>query len=275
MRKSKHLLLTTGLLILSDLPAAEGRSILDDLLFHPRTTFWQNPSSVAGIENRAVSFRAPDGRTIKGWYFDRNGSDKIVLVSEGNGGNMAYLTKLAELLIECNCSVLLYDYEGYGESEGSPSLDRVVNDGLAAYDYMAGNLAGNKKVILLGVSLGTGVSCQILTKRKVDAVILSSPFTSLLNMVRLRGGAFKHVPTLILPRQHLDNVKVLSKPHPPLLIMHGTEDELIPLSEAEALFTAAATPKTFVKLEKAGHNNTFKLTATEYLQALKDFFANL
>jgi fermentation-respiration switch protein FrsA (DUF1100 family) len=263
------------LIAASGFSTASARSVLDGMLFHPRTTFRSNPSSVAGLEKRAVTFKAPNGHQIKGWYFDRPGSDKIVLVSEGNGGNMAYLANLADLLIQCNCSVLLYDYEGYGESQGAPSLTRVVNDGVAAYDYMKESLVGDRKIVLFGISLGTGVSCQILARRKADAIILSSPFTSLLNMVRIRGGAFKYVPTVILPRQHLDNMKVLRKAHPPLLILHGTDDQLIPISEAEKLFSVASAPKTFVKLEKAGHNDTFRLTKVEYLQALKDFFAGV
>ncbi len=78
---------------------------------------------------------------------------------------MGWLTPLAELLLRCNCSVLLYDYEGYGDSGGSPSLRRLVDDGMCAYDYMSKNLAGDQKIILFGVSMGTGVSCQIASKK--------------------------------------------------------------------------------------------------------------
>ncbi|MBU6454728.1 MAG: alpha/beta hydrolase [Cyanobacteria bacterium REEB67] len=254
---------------------AQARSFYDAMLFHPRTEFRHNPDTVGGVAKRDVTFKAPDGSRLRGWYFDLPGSDKIVLVSEGNGGNMDYLTTLAEMLMQCNASVLLYDYEGYGQSEGRPSLRRVVNDGVAAYDYMSKNLAEKKKIVLLGVSLGTGVTSQILAQRKADAVILSSPFTSLLDMARLKIGYFKYIPTIALPRQHLDNVAAMRKEHPPLLILHGTDDELIPLSQSEALFASASTPKTFVKLDKAGHNDTFRLTKEAYLQALKDFFATL
>ncbi len=245
------------------------------MLFHPRAEYRTQPESVAGVTRQDVSFTAHGGEKLKGWYFDRSESDKIVLVSEGNGGNMAFLLPLVEILLQCNCSVFLYDYEGYGASEGTPSLRRVLDDALSAYDTVKASLAGDKKIILLGVSLGTGVTCQLSTKRKADAIILSSPFTSLLNMARQKGGFVKYVPTVALPRQHLDNVAVLRKFHPPLLILHGTDDDMIPLSESEKLFAKACEPKTLVKLEKAGHNDAFRLTRSEYVAAIRAFFQKL
>ncbi|MFX7139990.1 alpha/beta hydrolase, partial [Acinetobacter baumannii] len=95
------------------------------------------------------------------------------------------------------------------------------------------------------------------TQRKADAIILTSPFTSLLNMARQKNAFIRHMPNLALPRQHLDNVAVLRKSHPPLLILHGTEDTLIPISESEKLFESAAEPKQFVRLPKVGHNDIF------------------
>jgi fermentation-respiration switch protein FrsA (DUF1100 family) len=256
------------------LKSADSRSFYDNMLFHPRKEYRSVPGEVAGVQRKDVTITSR-GEKIKGWFFDLPNSDKVVLVSEGNGGNMVYLTQVAELLLQCNASVLLYDYEGYGESEGSPSLRRICDDGLAAFDYMKDNLARGKKLVVLGVSLGTGVSCQIIAHRKVDAIILTSPFTSLLNMAKQKVGFIRAMPTFALPRQHLDNVAVLSKLHAPLLIFHGDADTMIPFSESEKLFDAASEPKTFVKLPKAGHNDVFRTTKIEYLAALKTFLSSL
>jgi fermentation-respiration switch protein FrsA (DUF1100 family) len=278
-RKTKLLLIAPALLagvlaILANFTPVESRSFYDEMLFHPRKEYRTVPVEVGGVPRKDVSILSR-GEKLKGWYFELPNSDKIVLVSEGNGGNMVYLTQVAELLLQCNASVLLYDYEGYGESGGNPSLRRICDDGLAAFDYMKKSLAEDKKVVLLGVSLGTGVSCQIAARRKVDAIILTAPFTSLLNMARQKNGFVRAMPTFALPRQHLDNVAVLSKPHPPLLIFHGDVDTMIPISESEKLFEAASEPKTFVKLPKAGHNDIFRTTKTEYLTALKTFLSSL
>ena len=254
--------------------SADSRSFYDEMLFHPRKEYRTVPAEVGGVTRKDVSISSR-GESLKGWYFDLPGSDKIVLVSEGNGGNMVYLTQVAELLLQCNASVLLYDYEGYGESDGNPSLRRICDDGLAAFDYMKKSLAGDKKVVVLGVSLGTGVTCQIAAHRKTDAIILTAPFTSLLTMAKQKNGFVRAMPTFALPRQHLDNIAVLSKPHPPLLIFHGDADTMIPISESEKLFAAASEPKTFVKLPKAGHNDVFRTTKVEYLAALKTFLSGL
>jgi fermentation-respiration switch protein FrsA (DUF1100 family) len=254
---------------------AQSRSVYDKLLFEPRKEYRSVPEELDGIATKNVSFTTSGGEHLHGWYYDQPNSDKIVLVSEGVGGNMGYLTKLAEILLQCNASVLLYDYEGYGESEGSPSLQHIVDDARAAFDYMSKTLAGNKKKILLGVSLGTGVTCQLSTLRKADAIILTSPFTSLLKIARQKSAFVKYMPTFALPRQHLDNEAVLKKPHPPLLILHGTKDTFIPISESEELFAQADEPKTFVRLPNVGHNDIFRNSKDEYLAAVKAFFEKL
>ena len=251
----------------------ESRSVYDKMLFHPRKEYNSAPAEVGGVKRREVTFSSSHGEQLRGWLFDLPDSDKIVLVSEGNGGNMDYLTRLAEILLQCNASVLLYDYEGYGKSAGSPSIGRAVDDAKSAYDFMVKTLGTNKKIVLLGVSLSTGVTCQLATQRKADAIVLTAPFTSLLNMARMKNAFFRHVPTIALPRQHLDNVAVLSKPHPPVLIVHGTADTLIPLSESEKLFEAAIEPKSFVQMKNAGHNDIFRNHKDEYLEALKAFFS--
>jgi fermentation-respiration switch protein FrsA (DUF1100 family) len=255
--------------------AADARGLYDKMLFHPRKGYRSTPNSVAGVEMKAISFTSPHGEHLKGWYYDLPGSDKIALVSEGNGGNMIYLTRLAEVLLKCNTSVMIYDYEGYGESEGNPSMRRVLDDAQAAYDYMCTNFADKRKIVLVGVSLGTGVTCQVATTRPADAIILSSPFTSLLNMARQKSSLVHYMPTFARPRQHFDNVAVLKKKHPPVLILHGDLDSVIPISESEKLFSEAAEPKTFVKLENAGHNDTFTTTRGEYQTAVKEFLDRL
>lgn len=276
--KTHPLLLSIALLLsfaVSFSGTAESRSIYDKMLFHPHSNFRYNPEAIGEVKRKEFTFTDSYGKKLKGWYFDLPNSDKIVLISEGNGGNMGWLIPLTEMLLQCNCSVMLYDYQGYGNSEGSPSLRRLVDDGTCAYDYMTKNFAGDKKIILLGVSLGAGVTCQIASQKKADALILSSPFSSLLNMARINKPFFKYIPAAILPRQRLDNVAVLKKPHPPVLILHGTKDELIPISESEKLYKSIVEPKTFVTLAGAGHNDTFRVTKEEYLSALKEFFEKL
>ncbi|HEY9680889.1 MAG TPA: alpha/beta hydrolase [Oculatellaceae cyanobacterium] len=254
---------------------AQGRGLYDKMLFHPRKGYRAMPNAVDGVETKAISFTVPRGEHLKGWYYNLPGSNKIALISEGNGGNMIYLTHLAEILLKCNTSVMLYDYEGYGESEGNPSMRRVVDDALAAYDYMSKNLAEKRKTVLVGVSLGTGVTCQVATKRPADAIILSSPFTSLLNMAKQKSSLVHYMPTFALPRQHFDNVAVLKKKHPPVLILHGDLDSIIPISESEKLYAEASEPKTLVKLANAGHNDTFTTTHDEYQTAVQEFFDKL
>ena len=145
---------------------AECRTIYDKLLFHPHSGFRNNPESLFEVKREELLFTDSYGEKLKAWYFNLPKSDKIVLISEGNGGNMGWLTPLAELLLRCNCSVLLYDYEGYGDSGGSPSLRRLVDDGMCAYDYMSKNLAGDQKLFFSVCQWERVFRARLLRRRK-------------------------------------------------------------------------------------------------------------
>jgi pimeloyl-ACP methyl ester carboxylesterase len=251
-------------------------SIYDGLLFFPERALASVPERIADIIREDVDFTSKNGKRLHGWYFNNPGSNKVALCSDGNAGNISYRVPLIDILLQCHVSVLIYDYQGYGLSEGKPSLDGICEDGVAAYDFLAEKRKqADTMVVLLGESLGTGVACQIARQRKVDGIILTSPFSSMLHLGRSIYPIFKLFPNFLLPKQHLDNIAVLSKPHAPLLILHGERDEIIPMSEAERLFAGASEPKRFVRLPRAGHNDIYDGSRAEYQAAVQEFLSSL
>lgn len=214
-------------------------------------------------------------KKIDAWLFENKGADKIVLVSHGNAGNLAHRAVIADALIESGLSVLLYDYQGYGKSEGSPSVKNVCQDGVAAYDYLIAKGYKAENIILYGESLGCAVATNVSSQRKCAGLILQSGFSSLRNIACEKYLLFNAYPNFLFPKPNLDSLAVLKKAHPPLLIMHGKEDHTIPCTHAEKMYNTAVGKKSIVLFEGAGHNDVFDTSRGQFLTAVKQFVAEL
>jgi pimeloyl-ACP methyl ester carboxylesterase len=144
------------------------------------------------------------------------------------------------------------DYRGYGNSTGSPAYKALMEDALLVLDHTssASQFAG-RKVVLYGESLGTGIATETATKRPVDGVVLQSPYTSIADAARDR---FPRLPVDLLLTERFSNVPQIAHINAPLLILHGEEDELLPVSMAQSIFDAASEPRMEV-LAGVGHND--------------------
>jgi fermentation-respiration switch protein FrsA (DUF1100 family) len=230
--------------------------IYDRMLFFPSAEPASNPAAIQGVQKQDVFFDAPNGAKLHGWFFKKPGTDKVVLISHGNAGNLTHRGWLIDIVLKAGASAFIYDYEGYGSSSGQATIPALCVDGVAAYDWIK-RAEPSAKIVVLGESLGTGVACQIAAERSVSGVVLASAFQSLVTIARERMLLFRAFPGFMFPKQHLDSAAVLRKPHAPLLIIHGEKDTLIPISEAEKLFAAACEPKQLVRLPNSGHNDIY------------------
>jgi fermentation-respiration switch protein FrsA (DUF1100 family) len=220
-----------------------------------------------------VEFPSADGAIIHGRYFDLPGAKKIFLVSEGCGANIYHRFNHAQFLLQCGGSVLQYDYQGFGASEGKPSLDRACDDVLAAYDFLIYKQRKKpEEIVAWGDSFGTGVTGQLVARRKVAGVILQSGFTSVLRAGRDLFAWLRLYPDYAFPNQILDNVAVFKKAHPPLLIIHGDKDNQVSIQNAYELYEQAAQPKALLIVPNAGHSffcYRSQNKVTEFLKALE------
>lgn len=214
-----------------------------------------------------------DGHKLIAYYYQRPGAKKVFVLSHGNAGNAQGRVLLAAALLCCNCNVLSYDYEGYGQSDGKPTIKGIVRNGLAAYDFTAHQLHYTADQILLyGESIGSGVSVQIAQQRPVAGIVLQSGFSSLLAAGR------EHIWFLSLyPDQwfdNLDNVTYFKTKHPPVLILHGELDPIIATHHCHDIYDRACQPKTLVVLTNFGHilENVDNM---QYLKAVGTFVNSL
>jgi fermentation-respiration switch protein FrsA (DUF1100 family) len=245
------------------------------LLFHPVERAYSEDSWVQierefGVKRTEVSYRASNGDVISGWFFRLPGAKRVFLVSQGKGSRLEYRGGIVRMLLKCGGSVLIYNYGGIGRSVGEASLDGVCADAVASYDFLVEQEKyAPADIVAYGESFGTGVTGQLVSRRKVGAVILQSGFTSLLRASRDVLPWLRLYPDWCFPKQMLDNVAVFGKSHAPLLIVHGQEDGLVSVANARELFAAAVEPKELLILRQGEHGKFG--SGNEYFDKVKAF----
>ena len=249
--------------------AAAPLSPVSWVLFQP-SPLEQLPWPPPGLACTAVTFHAADGTALDGLWFTPEAPQGVVLYAHGNAGNLGDQVSLAQYLVQRHqLAVFLFDYRGYGRSEGNPSVEGILEDGRAARKEVA-RLAGlaPQELILMGQSLGGAVAVALAKEQTPRALILQSTFTS------LHAVASFHFPALafLVGDAEPDSLSALAGIPCPLLLSHGDADATIPFAEGRQLYEAAPGPKTFVTIEGGGHNST---RGRRYDQALERFLAAL
>jgi uncharacterized protein len=246
---------------------AGARPIYSYFLFFPAKELSTTPDGLDGVPREDVHIPVGKGE-LSGWFFRRADSPYVVLVNHGNGGNMSHVTRIASYVLQAGTSVLIYDYRGYGDSKGKPSVKSICADGDAAYQFLRERGYRPEQIILYGQSLGCAVSCHIADKNTVGAMILQSGFSSLRLIASQLHPSFKAAVPLLVP-DVLDNSKILSRLTTPVLIIHGDKDNLIPIDNATKLYAAAIGPKRLIVCKDAGHN--LRETPEQLKAAIRDF----
>jgi fermentation-respiration switch protein FrsA (DUF1100 family) len=160
-------------------------------------------------------------------------------------------------------SVLAYDYQGYGTSEGKPTEQRVYDDADAAYNYVTQVLhVAPSHVIAMGRSLGAAVAIDLASRRPVGGLVAQSAFTTAFRVLT-------QVP--LLPWDKFNSISKIAKVHCPVLIMHGRADEVVPFSHGEKLFAAANEPKQAYWVEHGDHNSLQMFAGSRYFEELTAF----
>jgi fermentation-respiration switch protein FrsA (DUF1100 family) len=225
------------------------------LVYHPAPAErWQNKPDASGIED--VTLTAADGTRIHAWWKPAKNSDKALLYGHGNAGNLSSrggsIVELSKLL---DVSVLIFDYPGYGKSEGSPSERGCYAAADAAYAWLADEKKfAAKNILLYGASLGGGVITDLASRKDHRALILISTFTSLPDVASDLYW-WLPAPKRWLMRNQFDSIDKIKACRRPVFIAHGTADEVIPYPHGERLAQAANEPKRFMAMQGQGHND--------------------
>jgi len=216
-----------------------------------------------------VQFQADDGVSLHGWFVPAPDPVAVMLWCHGNAGNIIHrLENIAELHRR-GISVFIFDYRGYGKSQGRPSEAGLSRDALAAYEVVTQRYGVKpERLILFGRSLGAAVATELATTRSAAGLILETPFPSVQAMVRAHYGV---LPLHLLLEARYDLVSRLPDVRVPILVIHGDSDRIVPLALARQVYEAAPSPKAFYLIHGADHNDTYVVGGEPYFQRLLSF----
>lgn len=242
------------------------------LIFIPSRGPVPNPAKL-GIEADKLLITPKDGPTLSAWWASGDRSPYTLIWCHGNAGNILHRAEEFADFIEAGFNVLLFDYRGYGDSEGAPSAAGIKEDVLAVYDHLIAQGVTKDRIVPYGRSVGSGPAVHLANQRQVAGLILVQPLTSTLAMGK---RSFPFLPVKLLLREILDNEAELSKYEGPLLILHGDADEIVPFEMGKRLFEIApGEKKNFVPLRGGDHNNLGRTHSRQILEAVRNFLESL
>ena len=228
---------------------------------------YDQASSIPNLRDCWVT--AEDGVKLHGWFAPAESSKATLVISHGNAGNISHRYLLMRSLVRHKFNVLMYDYRGYGRSEGTPTEEGVYEDGRAFFDYALTLPEVNpQRVILWGTSLGGAVAVDVATQRPAAGLILESTFTSAKDVASI---LYSFLPVQFFLRSNFNSIEKIRALNIPTLIIHGEHDSIIPIGLGRKLFNAANEPKEFYEIPGADHNDTFFVGGEEYFNRIDRF----
>lgn len=237
------------------------------MVYHPDKELSATPASV-NLDYEDVSIPTSDGQVLAGWFLPHQSPRAVLLYFHGNTGNMSEPVPLLRILHNLNLSVFIIDYRGYGKSTGNPSEVGTYRDAEAAWEYLV-NTRGiaPEDIIIYGCSLGGAIAIWLATQHRPAALVAGSTF---LNIRQIARELFPIIPVTLLSRIHYNNKKRIQQVSCPVLVMHSTEDGLIPFEHGLQLFQAANPPKEFLEL-RGPHGEAVLVTERKFIEAMDAF----
>jgi fermentation-respiration switch protein FrsA (DUF1100 family) len=202
---------------------------------------------LAGVEVR--SFEMADGVRLTGWYAPAGAGKPSVLYFHGNAGNLSGRSERFGTVLASGFGLLVASYRGYPGSEGSPGERELIADGLVLYDWLAGQ---SDQIVVHGESLGTGIAVAVAASRDARALVLEAPYTA---AVDIAAKQYPWMPVGFLMTDQFRSRERIGGVSEPLLIVHGTDDPVIPVGHGRRLFALAGEPKRLAIIEGAGHDD--------------------
>jgi len=239
---------------------------------NPVKTWSPSDYGIAPSRVEQMWIDTPDGEKLFAWYLRADKPIASALWCHGNSGNITNVADLMPHLLDAGYNVLLFDYRGFGLSTGRASLRGVIDDGITAAKFHDAIRPKHLPSILYGFSLGGAIAAQVLREHPFDGLILQSTFTSLPEMTKV---TFPRLPLHLVAGDLFNTLRVIRHLNVPLLLMHGTEDEVVPCSMAHALHDACPAPKRLYTVEGGLHKDLFIRDGEGIVFAVNQFIQDL
>ncbi len=243
----------------------------DSMIYLPRKEMLQTPDET-GLEYEEISFMTKDGIRISGWYIEAENEKGVLLFCHGNAGNISYRLDSIRIFNSLNVSVFIFDYRGYGNSHGKPSEHGTYLDADAAWDYLINVMRKSPEtIVVFGRSLGGAVAAEIALRKSPAGLILESGFTSVPDFGR---KLYPWLPVKLILKYKYSTAEKIGRIKCPKLIIHSSEDDIVPVEHGRKLYEKACQPKEFLEI-RGGHNDGFLVSGITYTEGLRKFFEKL
>lgn len=237
------------------------------MVYFPEKEILDTPKSV-GLAYEEVTLKTKDGVNISGWYIPAENERGVLLFCHGNGGNISHRLDSIRIFNSLNLSVFIFDYRGYGKSEGTPSERGTYLDAEAAWDYLIRTKEkSSEKIVLFGRSLGGAIAGDLAVRKNPSCLIIESSFRSVYDLGK---KYFPLLPVRLLARFRYATIDKIGSIKCPKLIIHSPEDEIVPFDHGKSLFEKAQPPKYFLEI-RGGHNEGFLISGNLYIEGLRRF----
>jgi hypothetical protein len=238
-------------------------------LFYPIKEISSFPDR-AQLKFQDVFFETTDGVKLNGWFIPFKDSEYTILFCHGNAGNITHRIEKLKFFNDLGCSVFIFDYRGYGKSQGRPSERGLYKDAEAAYRYLLSRGINSNQLIGYGESIGGAVIVDLASKEEMKAIILDSTLTSVKDMIKY---AYPFVPYWLFSSRFDSEAKIKSiKIHK--LIIHSLNDEIVPFQLGKKLYEVSPEPKDFLQIQ-GGHNSNFYESEELLRKKIGDFIERL
>jgi fermentation-respiration switch protein FrsA (DUF1100 family) len=235
-------------------------------VFYPGKVVNLTPAQV-GLPFEDLYLTTSDGVKINAWLVKQSHPASTVIFAHGNAGTMGERVIKMRFWYDLGLNVMMFDYRGYGHSEGNPSEKGVYLDALAVYDYLQTRKdIAHERIIGYGASLGGVVMIHLASQRRLAAVVVESSITSAKDMAK---RLYPFLPSFFMGIK-FDSLSKIDKITCPKLFLHSREDHIVPFSMGQKLFEKASEPKKFIVIN-GGHNDMGSITDLKVRDQFKEF----
>jgi fermentation-respiration switch protein FrsA (DUF1100 family) len=222
------------------------------------------PPAEAGLDGvKEIELAAADRTSLVAWYAPAQAGRPTLLYFHGNAANAANRAPKIALMLESGFGVFYLNNRGYGGSAGKPTEANNVADAIAAYDYLAGHGVPANDIVAYGESLGSGQAVRLAAKRPVAAVVVEAPLTSTVDVAR---SVYFFLPLGLVIADKYNVERDIGAVRAPVLILHGEQDEVIPVEMGRRVYAAAKAPKRIELFPDGRHNDLFDHGAWEKMR---------
>jgi uncharacterized protein len=222
-----------------------------DLLYHPAKEL-HSFESYKFLNTKEIQLLTADNVRLRAWYKEPDKAGLMVIFLHGNAGNISNRIDKLKALIDHGDGFIIVEWRGFGKSEGVPTKNGLFLDAEAGINFLKQNNYDLTKIIIIGESLGTGVAVEMATRYKFKGVFLLTPYTSIVDRA---SEIYPYLPVKYLTKDNFVVLDKIDKINQPLLIVHGTADNVVPYEHALKVFQRAKEPKELITYFGSGHNN--------------------